>query len=285
MKDEFKKENCVSFCEVLHALSAKSSMDNILSEACIFAGYNSIERIYIGSNFCSQYFLSCQSETLSQLALLCQKKNIKITLCIPIISEKNLLEAKGLIEKLYLSFNNLIDETTVNDYAMAIYIARKYPDQKINLGRLFQKDTRDIRYPEYFSDKIVPSTLAYDFHKLVGITINSVEFDPTNSTIDLSGLKCVPAIYTPYCFATVGNICEYASIGKQFNEKFRPNADCTLNCQRNVIRYFYNDNTQYLKVGRAVFFKNLDWTITGVGQYREIFEPFDVFSNMEGGYE
>ena len=36
-------------------------------------------------------------------------------------------------------------------------------------------------------------------------------------------MKQIPAIYYPYCYATVGNVCEIAAINMPLDKKFRPN--------------------------------------------------------------
>lgn len=286
MENDVKKIQCISLCEVLRDFIQGEVFDEKLyNDACMYAGYNSVERIYVGSNFCSQYFLTCSSQFYEPVFAYCEKKKIPVTLCVPVISEKDLTAVKKIIHKLIEQHRGIIDEVTVNDYAMVNEVANRYTDIKINLGRLFQKDTRDIRYLNYFMEEYTPMMLTLGTNLFVPNNINSMEFDPTHSKINLSGIKCIPAVYSPYCFATVGNICEYASLDKPLSKKFRANINCDAPCSYNCTIYNVGNNLVYLKLGRTVYYKNLNPTIVGVQQYREIFEPFDVFCNKENMHE
>ena len=88
---------CLNICEVLsgallhdHKLDAvieKVVQDNQIDEP--------LERIYAGSSFCSQYFLHLAC--WKQLFLLCEEKGWKITLTLPVFSQKDLSWAKERI--------------------------------------------------------------------------------------------------------------------------------------------------------------------------------------------
>ena len=94
-------------------------------------------------------FLAFQFDNLIKFA---KDWNLKLTLVLPIFSEKDLKLAKKKIIKILQNSKSVIDEVTVNDFGMLTYIQSKF-DKKVNLGRLFFKDPRDVRVNEYYSQK------------------------------------------------------------------------------------------------------------------------------------
>ncbi len=274
-------EYCISLCEVLISAYYKdSTYETVIKQSCDKAGYSDITRIYVGSNFCSQYFCNCKGKVYESILSYCKNRDLKVTLCIPIFSQKDLNKAKNIINELSCYFHSIIDEITVNDYGMLSYIKSEYSDMKINLGRLMNKESRDVRYPEYNEGTYTPKFLSLDASNCCNCSLNSIELDPVMQNIDLTGadIKCaVPAIYIPYCYVTVGQMCEFASIPLPIEKKFRPNSPCNSPCAGTFITYDGKGNTKYAKVGRAVYFKQENVSVKGIEKYREIYQPFEVF--------
>ena len=63
-------------------------------------------RIYVGSYFCSQFFLAFQFDNLIKFA---KDWNLKLTLVLPIFSEKDLKLAKKKIIKILQNSKSVID--------------------------------------------------------------------------------------------------------------------------------------------------------------------------------
>ena len=235
--------------------------------------YPSFNRIYIGSYFCSRYYTYLGIKYYKNILDFARNAGYKVTLSIPIINEGNLDNAINRTKELETYFD-VIDEITVNDYGMLVYISEKYKDKKINIGRLLNKDTRDIRYLEFTNRLTIPDNLTYD--KVVGddIKINSLEIDVTHLNIDLNNTNYIIGIHVPYLYQTYGNVCEYASIEKADEFKFRPNAICSFECHRTHIEY-KGEKFSYIKHGRCVFTKIPMPNIYNKDSVRMIFFPLD----------
>lgn len=274
----------ISFCELLHILSDRAiENEKLVVAAQKAAKFDTIDRLYIGSNFCSRYFIKYAKATMEKISKLCQLaaySHLKITLCVPIFSESYLFVGKEIILELLQQYSNYIDEVTVNDYGMLEYISTSSAIS-INIGRMLNKDTRDIRHDEYFNQSHIPTISTMTASVLDKYKPSLYELDITNRFIDLSNNNYNFAIYFPYCFATVGNICEYAGISARIEKKFRANSECNFDCTQTSINYENPYGDRYLKVGRAVYFKVDDFSIISQKPYRLIYEPFDMFKPGE----
>lgn len=264
---------CLNFCEVLQ----KEHFEN----GCIDTIINGIEkekeckinRLYAGSSFCSQYFITTSFWDL--LFQLCEKNGYKVTLTIPVFSEKNLEKGKKTIDYIIRKLFPFVDEVTINDFGMLDFITNY--EIGINFGRLFFKDPRDIRVNDYFSVTTKPAALSFGLNSYA----TGVELDPICKEIDLSSLNSQEQItiglHTPFCYLTTGNICKYASVHKKIEKKFRPNIECQLECSRVSEVYFgdSNGNTKYriLRFGRTVYFQNSEVNVIGEKPDRIIYAP------------
>lgn len=272
-----KKEYCLSLNEILLKLFEDHiPLQQFLEEVCKVYSFGSIDRIYFGSNFCSQYFLNSAAKANEKLIDYARENDISLTLCVPVMSEKDLEKGKQELNKMLLSYGQYIDEVTVNDIGMLDYVCNNFPRVGVNLGRLFNKDTRDIRYEEYANYKYRPKLLTLMSPWVSRYSVKSVEFDPTHAMIDVSDIKQIPAMYYPYCYATVGNVCEIAAINMPLDKKFRPNAPCHTPCMNTYITYASPWGHQYVKLGRTVYFKHERAELVGAEKQRIIYEPFDI---------
>lgn len=274
-----QKTECISLCEIMPDLYKKEpNVEKLIEKACEEAGFSKCERIYFGSSFCGQYFLNMPKKETDLLAEVCQKQNIKLTMVLPIFTEKNLERAKERI-KIYISeFKEVLDEITVNDYGMLMYLHKNYPSLNLNMGRLFMKDYRDPRYEEYFNTPLKPKAFTSYLEKLVrDYSIGSIEFDPTHKIIDVNEKpeEVTIALHTPYCYETVGQICQMAGISQPIEKKFRPNEPCQQECHTHKIHYFIDEGITWFKLGRAVYFKNEACEIKGTECIRIIYSLLD----------
>lgn len=271
--------NCINLCEILPSLQNTSSIRRILSEAMKIAQFTTCERIYMGSSFCGKFFLHQKQETVMSLFGLCRDKGINVTLVVPTFSEGDLASGKHRLKQIVQWGRDCVDEITVNDYGMLLYIKDTFP-HTINMGRLFMKDYRDPRYEEYFQMPWKPKMFTSYVNGLIReYKISSIEFDITHRNMDFSEVPdaILPGLHTPYCYQTVGRICEYASIQKDINKKFRVNQDCNENCLENLIRYHVTDeNVEYIRKGRTVYVRNPGYELTGLNKYRLIYFPITL---------
>ena len=256
------------------------------------AGRRSVRRLYIGSNFCSQYFLRQPDQVWREAFSFCRREGIPATLVVPVFSQKDLAEARRRIDELVGANRGVVDEITVNDVGMVAYCLDRY-GLPLNAGRLFSKEPRDPRYAELFEDIVVSlgGRVSEERHA-VGVPalvtelfrqgeLQGLELDPTHAALDLSELRgYMPhlevGVHMPYCYMSTGSICELAGIGRPVREKFRPNAPCKLECARCAIGYGLPFGARLLKLGRAVYFPNHSCTVCEGEDFRMIVSPFDV---------
>lgn len=231
-----------------------------------------IKRVYLGSYFCSNYFLNLDLNLLERIVTECVYNHCDVTLVIPIITEKNFKVMREKIGKLFKFAGDCIDEITVNDYGTLKCMFEQYPIS-LNLGRLFAKDYRDPRYQDYFDMTCKPKIFTTELQTLVKrFHIKGMEFDPISKCLDFS--EATPelsyAVHSPYCYVTTGQICEYGSISDSIEKKFRPNADCHRECVNVMSTYGLQDGQEWYRLGKAVYFKNNTCEIKGIDKVRRI---------------
>ena len=274
-----KQLNCLNLCEILPYLMKKRSIQEILTDARKLAQFTTCGRLYVGSSFCGKYFLHQSDTTLTELSARCNKEDMKVTLVLPPFSEGDLEAGKHKISQIMECCKDTIDEITVNDFGMLPYVKENY-NIAINLGRLFMKDYRDPRYTEYFEIPWRPKMFTtYLKRVLKEYSIYSCEFDLTHKVMDFSKVPkdIVPGLHVPYCYQTVGRICEYGSISKDIAKKFRTNDDCDEKCVENYIEYALPDeNLKYIRFGRTVYFKHPGYDVRGLRECRVIYFPIDL---------
>ena len=281
-----EKMFCLNLCEVLNntllcdgrleQLINKIVRENQISEP--------LERIYGGSSFCSQYFLHLNC--WDKLFNICREKGWKFTLTLPVFSQKDLERAKKRIDEILENGKGPADEITVNDLGMLKYISERY-DIRINLGRLFFKDPRDVRVRAYQEGEISPNLLSCRSYYIEGNDkVKGIELDPTNRYIDLrecdlEGIDL--GVHSPFCYMTTGNICKFASIHKGVEKKFRPNAECHLECSQIYEHYeerFQGKYADLIRYGRTVYFYNNATRIAGKKIDRRMYFPILEIKEM-----
>lgn len=245
-----------------------------------------IRRIYIGSSFCSQYYLKFSG--YKELLNICKEENISVTLVLPIFSEKDIVSGKQKTIEMIANSSGKIDEVTVNDIGM-LWWFREKNDIKINLGRLFFKDPRDCRVPKYYHSRVEPvflTNISDDYWKHFNIL--GVELDPTNQIVDTSIINDSNiniGIHVPFCYMTTGNICKFASIHKEIKQKFRPNLSCGMECMHISDIYMggitqTSDDLFLYRYGRTLYFKVNSIEFVGKKPTRIIYFPVDEWRNI-----
>ena len=256
------------------------------------AGRGSLDRLYVGSNFCSQYFLRQPARLWREAFALCRREDVPATLVVPVFSQKDLAAGKARLDELMRENADVIDELTVNDVGMLARCHDRY-GLPLNAGRLFSKEPRDPRYAELFEERHRVSVPALLTELFVRGEVRGIEIDPTHAALDLAELRgLMPhvqvGVHVPYCFMSTGAVCELASARKPVREKFRPNAPCSLECARCAIGYELPYGARLLKWGRTVLFPNHGCSICEGEDFRMIVTPFDALvprrdSHVVGG--
>ena len=271
--------NCLNLCEIIDYLYEQMpDVEAIVNKASELAGFDKCERIYVGSYFCGQYFLHQSKERTEALSAFCKKEDIPITLVIPTFSQKDLIRGKEKIAIMLEWLKGLVDEMVVNDYGMLAYIHGKF-DVSLYLGRLFAKDYRDPRYEEYFNQVLEPKIInRYMLELIKTFQIKGIEFDPTHTGINFREVpkELIVGVHTPYCYMTTGHICEYASLDKEISQKFRPNSSCKHECSSYRIHYDFEDDRQWVRIGRTIYFENRECTLYEAQNMRTIYFPIDM---------
>lgn len=273
-------ENGLDLSERMHALYKKTpDVSELIANLCQKANYEKCERIYIGSSFCGRYFINMKKELIDKLLAYCKAEKIKVSVVIPVFTEKNLLNGKKKIADLNKQFGEVIDEVVVNDYGMLVYMHEHYKG-KVNLavGRLIMKDYRDPRYPEYFNTPYQPKTFTSYFEKMVDrYEVKAALCDATHREIDFSNKPeaVTIGIYEPYTYMTVGQICQLGSTHLPIEKKFRPNGPCQEECSDEKAEYFIEEGRKWFKLGRTIYFENRDFTVKGIDKLRRIHCVFD----------
>jgi hypothetical protein len=108
-----------------------------------------------------------------------------------------------------------------------------------------------------------------------GFRVTGLEFDLTHKEIDLIDVpkEFVVGIHYPYCYQTVGHICEAGSIHAPIEQKFRPSYPCFTECESVTLTYQSVEGVHYYKQGRAVFFENSECNIMNREEIRLIYTP------------
>lgn len=247
-------ENALNLCDMFPSYTARGYKDE------------EYDRIYHGSYFCSNYFLKTMGE---------QIHDEKATIVIPTVTERYYTRVMDCLAS-YLGHCGSNPEIVVNDLGTMSYISHEY-SLKMTAGRLLFKDLRDVRHND-ISEYVSPKILC-DGHleMLRQFGISAVELDRGWRQIDLSDVPGDIAIHMhrPMMYVSCGNICEFASINRDEEHKFRPNDSCNYECSQLHNEYAIDSNS-YFRIGKGVFTFAFRSEIIGREPNREITTPYDL---------
>lgn len=246
----------------------------------------SLSRIYIGSSFCPIYFIF--SDIYPMVLDYCSKRNLKVSLSIPVFNESLLQQGKEKLCQLIETGKGVIDEVIVNDVGMLRYVSENF-NVHVVLGRLFFKDPRDGRITSFIERTAGFSLLTYpDFinqDKIIGI-----ELDPIADVLNLSSIgdyHGVVMLNGPYCYMSVGMICKYGSVHKPIDKKFRPSTSCGFECKHIV--EIHSDhhrplNKKLIRAGRAIYYYQPKVNTIGRLADRHLYFPlYEFMQHLKGG--
>ena len=194
------------------------------------AGRRSVRRLYVGSNFCSQYFLRQPDQVWREAFSLCRREGIPATLVVPVFSQKDLAEARRRIDELVGANRGVVDEITVNDVGMVAYCLDRY-GLPLNAGRLFSRSraTRAMRSSSrsgmrWAFPRSSPSCSARASCRGWSSTPRMRRWT-CRRTARLHAASSSVGVHMPYCYLSTGTrSASWPSIGRPVREKFRPNA-------------------------------------------------------------
>ena len=238
----------------LRELIVEESLDAIL--AAVQKDVKKIERLYIGSSCCPNFFLHCG--IYPKIIAYCRESNIKISLSVCVFPQSFVKIGMRAIQGLLSDGDGVIDELLVNDIGMLRFVTN-CSKVKIVLGRLFFKDPRDGRFPKFIARRVAFSLLSY--HRLLEEWHPfGIEIDPVSDEIDLSsiaGLVEHVALNSPFCYMCCGNVCRAASAFKPLDKKFRASAPCALECLETASVHtdrLRKDSRTLFIIGKTVYF-------------------------------
>lgn len=81
------------------------------------------------------------------------------------------------------------------------------------------------------------------------------------------------AVHIPYCYASIGSICEFAAVHRDGYNKFLYAGSCRCECNNMMIQCTYEENYNYLRLGRSVQYENSSCIIDATQPYRVIYTP------------
>ena len=210
-------EHCLNLCEISPALFKLYDSIKRLFEA--FEQKNNISpinRLYVGSAFCDLFFLKSIEPTLEQLFAFCIENNMKITLSVPIFLQNCINQGKEIVKRVIKHYGDIIDEISVNDFGMLQFIKDSFPNYKIRIGRLMNKQMRDPRYPDqnnYSLDDFL-KCLPFDSN-ICGIDLDILQ---SNLSVDKNFQKEFIGFHSQLSYITTGNICNYKSLTKIYHK-------------------------------------------------------------------
>ncbi len=238
-------------------------------------------RFYIGSCFCSKYFLRSLGRSGDEIGRYALDNDCRITVTVPVPSDRWTGPVKKTLSGCIYN-HPAVDEVTVNDYGMLDYVMKLREesgmDFRITAGRLFFKNYRDPRYPEQQKSR----TVCF-FPQLLSEKVDAVELDICSREMDVSSIPEGVEIHYhyPYTYVTCTQYCEFASVINPETRRFRTDMRCGLKCMDALIRTDA-DGAELIHVGRGVCTPAPDAFNSSRPADRYIYWPLREFLEMEG---
>lgn len=268
-------EKALNLCDILGRLDGNINLwiNKLINTFTI----NDFSRIYMGSYYCDHYFLYTNKDKYKNIINYARDNKLKITLVIPPLFESNLEKGIACAYDLLHEGDGLIDEVTINDWGMIDYFPNHFCI-KLNMGRLLQKDNRDPRYKDFFSEQHIHRCFSNYYKKLLDENnISGIELDCTHSSIIIPKtlLDIRVSVHGPWTYMSMGSICIYSSMGKKISDKFRFADKCSCECNKAVVQMECEGNINLYRFGRSIQFNNNNCKIISKVPYRYIYSPFN----------
>lgn len=262
----------INLCDVFARLfpDFEKNLQKLLDRA----SKHNINRVYIGSYFCDHYFTQVSESKYRSILYYCAQHQIAVTIVVPPLFQENYQKGIRLVS--LLAENNTVDEIVVNDWGLISNLSLR-DGVKLILGRLLQKDNRDPRYKEFFEEPYT-SRLFTSFYQrfLAEKTIAGIEIDCTHQWIKIPPATApdIICVHYPFCYISIGSICEFASMNKPAAKKFRFADTCRCECNAAAIRCLCDNGKDLIRIGRGVLFENRNCRIESGRPFRCIYSPY-----------
>ncbi len=233
-------------------------------------------RIYLGSYYCDHYFTQAGLEPYRSLLRFSRDHGLRATLVVPPVFQANYDAVCALVRDILNAEEGVADEIAVNDWGMASVFSA-LDGVRLNAGRLLQKDNRDPRYPDFFDSAYISRSFS-DFYTgfFSEQGISGVEIDCTHRELVIPETRqpIQVSVHGPFCYISIGSICEFASMHKRDERKFRYADACAQECSRASILCRTQSGTELLRLGRSVQFENAECRVRSAVPFRFIYSPF-----------
>lgn len=236
-------------------------------------------RFYIGSYFCGKYCMRSMNFFLQNLLGFIMENHLRVTLVIPSVPAPQNDMLKQDITNFFTYCGGYADELVVNDYGM-LQFARQlqtvYP-VRITAGRIFSKNFRDPRYPEYEKE----TSLVF-FPEMLRGNVSAIEVDLTSSKLDFTEIDDDIQIHAhyPYVYVTGGQNCQFAAAIHPVGQQFIGRPGCGLSCMNGYMETTAEDAV-FLYLGKGLYTRNDTPVIYSKTPDRFIYWPADEFLKAE----
>lgn len=265
-------ESALNLCDIFSRPEVTPEMIKTIFQG---AG-RAFNRLYFGSYYCDHYFTQAGMEPYLNLLRFSRDHGLRATLVVPPVFQENYDTVCGLVREILNAKEDVVDEIAVNDWGMASVFS-DLNGIRLNAGRLLQKDNRDPRYADFFDSAYISRSFSdfyTGFFSDQGIT--GVEIDCTHKEIVIpkTSQPIQVSVHGPFCYISIGSICEFASMHKTVERKFRYADVCSRECNRASVICRTQSGIELLRLGRSVQFENSDCCVRSAVPFRYIYSPY-----------
>lgn len=280
------RETAVCIADLMsYASSYGIGVPQLVEQTCRPLRISGASRLYVGSYFCSQYFLGQLCGAWHQAFTYCRRERIPATLVVPVFSRLEFEVAKRMLDVLISDYGDVIDEITVNDARMIGWCSRRY-GKRLHAGRLMSKDPAAPRYPD-LSPRVHEVRLPAALRKACSEgLVSGFELDPAHEAVDVAAIMrllpvCTVAVHGPYCHLATASMCKIAKhrAPDASDGRFGDAAcgSCALECASCFSESPLADGTALMSWGRSLLFSNEGCRVEGCDDaLRTVVTPFDV---------
>ncbi len=243
-------ERILNLCDIGFRLKDRMPARELICEM------GGIDRVYIGSYFCEQYFLKTSLPVLEWCAAYCRSQGIRMACVVPIPSQRYLDSCKKHLELLKEQYPDLLDMVCVNDPGMLQWAAGRF--EKTVLGRLFQKRIRDPRYAETSGNGAF--SVSREMRERIGqYRIWGIEIEGIFGSVGKTDRDFCIYSHVGLCYMSCMRECLYASLYRELPARFRTDTECGVECSRYRMKNKIQGGHEIFRIGKGIYFQ------TGMG--------------------
>ncbi|MCD7982266.1 MAG: hypothetical protein LUF32_08160 [Clostridiales bacterium] len=232
-------------------------------------------RFYFGSYFCGKYCMRSMNFFMQSLSGFFRENSLSVSLVIPPAPGPENEMLKQGIQSFFAYCGDCADELVVNDYA-TLQLGRQLQSWyrfRLTAGRLFSKNFRDPRYPEFEQE-----TSTAFFPEMLRGEVSAIEVDLTAAHLDFSEIDEDVQIHAhyPYVYVTGGQNCQFAAAAHPAGEQFIGRPGCHLSCMNGYMETTA-ENAVFLHLGKGLYTKHDGPTSWSRTPDRFLYWPADEF--------